>query len=146
SFLNAPNTNYGTDTNFKLCDDPTFKAYVFIKFSLVPNIKSAYLYWYNYNFPGGTGTIYSNNADWTETGLTWNNMPAAGSSYGTIGTDAGWNSSGNLINLVNLWRTTNYGLQIRSDNINTAYEYSREGAYSPYLLVNYVPANFFIFF
>ncbi|MEO6329014.1 MAG: DNRLRE domain-containing protein [Ginsengibacter sp.] len=80
--------NYGTDTSLIVKTDTstvgnTLNSYLKFNLTGVTDVVSAKLRVYGRNTTGTTSpniSIYGVNTDsWTETGLTWNNAPAAGS-------------------------------------------------------------------
>lgn len=119
-------------------------------------IQSATLrvYYMGYrDYPNRVNTItaYRINGSWTELGVTWNNKPGPGAAYGSVdipaNTNWGWREL-DMQALVQGWvngSIANQGVMLRGPEVSGAdssYRMfsTREGPYSPQLLINYVAA------
>lgn len=93
-----PSSNYGTSTLYGTATTSSAKARSFVRFNLPsvpPNceLESATLRMYvNSAASGQTLQAYQVSASWSETGLTWNNMPATTGSPATTSSpsNAAW--------------------------------------------------------
>ena len=134
----SPNWNFGTNAYIRVRKDPSWN-FSFVQFSLPPipsgaSVNSATLELSIYNNNGATGLVAWEAADsWTETGITWNNMPsyysspqASGSIYS--GTKYHFSVASHLQDWVNGTRT-NYGFAIFTTSSSCPYInfWSREG-------------------
>ncbi len=146
--MNEPTTNYGTEDYLITFNYASYYMYSFLKFSSSDfpdgTINSAILYLYGF-FCSGNPTLEFRrcSSDWTETGLTYLNMP--GVTGGAVNINILDSETGyfaiNITDIVNNWKTTgNYGLRISTvTDLSYVYFYSREygTGYTPYLVINY---------
>ena len=88
-------------------------------------------------------------SNWSEGDVTWNNKPSYGGAYGSkdiLPTDWGWHSF-DVTDLVKEWYAgtyTNYGVMLRGPETSADGRRgfsTREGSYTPYLVVHYVSNN-----
>jgi uncharacterized caspase-like protein len=105
----------------------------------------------SWDFPGQTRTYtaYRIPADWTESGVTWNNAPTPAEAYGSTGITHGswgWHSF-NITELARAWQRgtyPNYGVMLRgpegagSDSSWKGFA-TRESGVAPELVIDYTP-------
>jgi PKD repeat protein len=132
--------NYGQDDDLRVKDSTSiYESYLkFEVTGLGGPISSAVLRLYVTEGSSAGGTLYEVDGSWTETGITWDNAPAIGSvpivSAGAV--SVGW------IELDVSAVVTGegaYSFVLTSDDSNSAYYSSREGANPPELTVTTSP-------
>ncbi len=154
TFVDAIGTtiNYGTEDVLYIFNLPPYNNYSFLKFfsSDLPGgtINSAILYFYSYESYGNpTLELLRCSSDWTETELTYENMPGVtgAPAYVNIQDSTAGYYSVNITDIVNNWKTnSNYGLRIGSITSDSyAVLLSREygAGYMPYLIIDYTSGS-----
>lgn len=162
-----PSYNFGTTVDMWAGYDDSLDPYGRIVRSLIrfdlsglppaAVVQSAVLrvYYVGYwDFPNHVATItaYQINGSWTETGVTWNNRPNPGASYGSVDIPAnqnwGWREL-DVKALVQGWLNgsiPNQGVMLRGPEISGIESCwrsfsTREGPYPPQLVVTYTTAG-----
>lgn len=95
-YQGSPNTNYGTDTSLYVLSSPNANVRTLVRFALPVKpagcSMTAILALYSTNSTSGrTIQAYRAATAWTETGVTWNNQPAATGTPATLASGTtGW--------------------------------------------------------
>lgn len=143
----TPSTNHGSANNIQVSNQSGYKKIIYVQFSVsgIPSGAtgiSAQLKLRSQTT--GTGRSITAHAvsstSWTESGLTWNNKPALGTSLSTVsshtsGADSVWAVGGHV--------TGNGTFAIGLDGTysgDTTFS-SKEGANAPVLVVTYTPPS-----
>jgi len=133
-----PSANYGTDTILRARGGSTDDYRSYLKFDVAgvtgPVTKATLRLWVTDGSPQG-GIAWPVSSSWTETGITWANMPALGPTpLGSAGvaTTSTW-SEIDVTSAVAGDGTV--AIAISSDSTNSVYWTSREGSSPPQLVV-----------
>jgi fibronectin type 3 domain-containing protein len=134
-----PTTNYGTSSTLAIDGSPVEHA--MIKFTVTGvgsgTVANARLRLYNVGAASAGGVFgATDNTDWTETGVTWDNAPAAGATVATLGTVA--TNTWYEVDLSSLITGDGvYSLRVSTPSTDGIKYTSRQGAvgYTPELLV-----------
>ncbi len=141
--------NYGSDTLIQLKDDSqeSYDRRGYIKFDLsgenLAYVASAKLRMQVYSVGASCDvTLYETSDGWTESGITWNNAPAMGSSVATVtATDAGVYVEWDVTNYVNKQLRDNKKLNLAvwptTAGPNVSFRSKDAGAGKPQLVIEY---------
>jgi len=140
----SPDSNHGTTATVSADNSPAIEA--FLKFNVQGInggvVTSALLKCYVSNATGNGPAIYGVVNTWTETGLTWNNRPAANTAElddvasVTAGTWATWDVTGHVAG------DALRSFVLKSSSTDGFGCSSREGAHPPTLEITYLPAAY----
>ncbi len=130
-YQGTPNTNYGTTANLAVRNEALYSELSFVKpdLSKIPSnavVTEALLKMYVPQVRSGYGgddvDISLADADWNESTIVYNNMPAAGASVGSVDmTSTGWKEL-DITDEVNDWINgieSNYGLRLEMTGVQT---------------------------
>ncbi len=140
----SPTSNYGSSSLLQVDGSPVNHSLITFNVTGVGSnqIANATLRLYNENFSPAGGNFYQiNNPSWDEGTVTWNNAPNEDS---TLLASLGTVSPGNWYNVDLTSIVTGDGLvsvKAISTHVDGAYYSSKEGSFSPELVVNLVNGN-----
>ncbi|HET7035685.1 MAG TPA: DNRLRE domain-containing protein [Thermomicrobiaceae bacterium] len=133
----TPDTNYGTASHLQSDESPA-RQESFLRFSvsgLTGPVASATLRLYVSNGSSNGPAVYATSNDWSETGLTWNNKPAA---TGAASVNLGKVTSGTWVELdVTPLVSGNgtFSFTLVPDGVDGTEFHSREAANKPQLVI-----------
>lgn len=143
----APSSNFGTTANMQVSGQSSFVKQAFLQFNItgIPagaTVTSATLL-ITSQTTGGSRPITAHavsNTSWSETGITWNNKPALGSSLSTVSShSAGATSSWSVTSAVTGNANRTFGLSSTYPGDTNFHARESGGATAPSLVVVYQP-------
>ncbi|MBK8029507.1 MAG: DNRLRE domain-containing protein [Chloroflexi bacterium] len=136
----SSNSNFGNSTTIRTDLSPDINTYLrFIVPSLPAPVTSAtFRVFANSTAPSGF-TLQATNGGWTETGITYNNAPAAGAAIGSSSATSGTWSTIDVTSVISASGEVNFFMNANADtNINYS---SRTGANPPQLVIQLSASN-----
>jgi len=144
----TPTLNFGTSPNLRVSATPPglVRALVLFDLPAIPPGCSPTSATLRLDAAASQGTrtiaVYRNSAAWTETGVTWSNMPGYTGTAATATSGTGWRQWTVTDLVSSMYSGSNYGFLVKDHNEtdtspNQQRYQSREGTNSPELIVNW---------